>query len=308
MEQCAIALGISLAEACPFLKVAQFGPQNGGLQGIQAAIESQKFVVILRPAAVVSKDAKAIGKMRIISGDHAAVACATQVLRRKEAETTERSQTSGRLPPPVGSDRLRGIFNNRQPPGLGDLKDCIHLRRQPEQMDWHDCASSSRYRVFNLPRVEIKVIRTDVHQDWPGAKPNDRDFIDDLRHRGITLAIATSASETRTLSTLKRLGLTDHFAVVVTGDDVTDSKPDPTIYSLVCNRLRCEARNSVAIEDAVSGIRAAKEAGLTCIGVGGPGEGEKLRAAGADHVIENFMAFSLHDLKFPTKRLQPSVA
>ena len=138
--------------------------------------------------------------------------------------------------------------------------------------------------------------------------PGVIDFIDDLRHRGITLAIATSASETRTLSTLKRLGLTDHFAVVVTGDDVTDSKPDPTIYSLVCNRLRCEARNSVAIEDAVSGIRAAKEAGLTCIGVGGPGEGEKLRAAGADHVIENFMAFSLHDLKFPTKRLQPSVA
>src|SRR5437868_4679963 len=176
MEQCAIALGISLAEACPFLKVAQFGPQNGGLQGIQAAIESQKFVVILRPAAVVSKDAKAIGKMRIISGDHAAVACATQVLRRKEAETTERSQTSGRLPLPPGSNRLRGIFNNRQPPGLGDLKDCIHLRRQPEQMDRHDCASSSRYRFLNLPRVEIKVIRTDVDQDWPGAKPSDRSY------------------------------------------------------------------------------------------------------------------------------------
>src|SRR5438128_8447189 len=297
MEQCAIAFGISLAEACPFLKVAQFGPQNGGLQGIQAAIESQKFVVILRPAAVVSKDAKAIGKMRIISGDHAAVACATQVLRRKEAETTERSQTSGRLPPPVGSDRLRGIFNNRQPPGLGDLKDCIHLRRQPEQMDWHDCASSSRYRVFNLPRVEIKVIRTDVHQDWPGAKPNDRDFIDDLRHRGITLAIATSASETRTLSTLKRLDLTDHFAVVVTGDDVTNSKPDPAIYNLVCDCLNSEARNSFVFEDAVSGIRAAKDAGLTCIGVGEPAKGEKLRAAGADHVIQNFVGFSFDDLK-----------
>ena len=127
--------------------------------------------------------------------------------------------------------------------------------------------------------------------------PGVIDFIDDLRHRGITLAIATSASETRTLSTLKRLGLTDHFAVVVTGDDVTNSKPDPAIYNLVCDCLNSEARNSFVFEDALSGIRAAKDAGLTCIGVGEPAKGEKLRAAGADHVIQNFVGFSFDDLK-----------
>ncbi len=138
--------------------------------------------------------------------------------------------------------------------------------------------------------------------------PGVIDFISSLEQQGITLAIATSASKSRTRTTLKRLRLSDHFAVVVTGDDVTDSKPDPAIYNMVCNRLRSEARNSVAVEDAVAGIRAAKEAGLTCIGVGACGEGEKLCAAGADHVIENFMGFSLHDLEFLTKRLRSPVA
>ena len=45
------------------------------------------------------------------------------------------------------------------------------------------------------------------------------------------------------------------------------------------------------------GHRAAKDAGLTCIGVGEPAKGEKLRAAGADHVIQNFVGFSFDDLK-----------
>lgn len=123
------------------------------------------------------------------------------------------------------------------------------------------------------------------------------DFIAGLRRNGIQLAIATSASETRTHSTLRRLDLIDHFSVVVTGNDVVDSKPDPAIYRLVCQKLHCEARHSVAVEDAESGIRAAKGAGLKCVGVAGSRCEEKLRSAGADHVIGNFVGFSFADLQ-----------
>lgn len=127
--------------------------------------------------------------------------------------------------------------------------------------------------------------------------PGVIDFITRLSRQGVMLAIATSASQTRTRSTLKRLNLTDHFAVVVTGDDVTNSKPDPAIYNLVCSRLQSQARHSLAVEDAVSGIRAAKEAGLKCVGVVGSRCEGKLRAAGADHVIENFVGLSLNSLQ-----------
>ena len=111
----------------------------------------------------------------------------------------------------------------------------------------------------------------------------------------MTVAIATSASRSRTRSTLARLDLTHRFAAVVTGDDVPEGKSSPAIYELVCARLRTEPRYSLVLEDAAPAVRAAKAAGFRCIGVGSGG-GAKLQSAGADHVIEDFVGFSLDDL------------
>ena len=125
--------------------------------------------------------------------------------------------------------------------------------------------------------------------------PGVIEFVRDLVRRRIKLGIATSASKSRTLSTLQRLRLTDSFATVVTGEDVPEGKSSPAIYELVCARLRTEARYSLVVEDAAPAVRAAKSAGFRCIGVGSDG-GAKLQAAGADHVIEDFVGFSLDDL------------
>lgn len=126
--------------------------------------------------------------------------------------------------------------------------------------------------------------------------PGVIEFVEDLVRRRVKLGIATSASKSRTLSTLQRLGLTDSFATVVTGEDVPEGKSSPAIYELVCARLRTEARYSLVVEDAAPAVRAAKSAGFRCIGVGS-GCGDKLQAAGADHVIKDFVGFSLDDLE-----------
>jgi len=126
--------------------------------------------------------------------------------------------------------------------------------------------------------------------------PGVIEFVGDLTRRRIKLGIATSASKSRTLSTLRHLNLTDCFATIVTGDDVPEGKSSPAIYALVCTRLRTEARYSLVVEDAAPAVRAAKAAGFRCIGVGS-GCGAKLQAAGADHVIEDFVGFSLDDLE-----------
>ena len=129
--------------------------------------------------------------------------------------------------------------------------------------------------------------------------PGVIEFVRDLVRRRIKLGIATSASKSRTLSTLQRLHLAGSFATVVTGEDVPEGKSSPAIYELVCARLGTEARYSLVVEDAAPAVRAAKAAGFTCIGVGS-GCGAKLQAAGADHVIEDFVGFSLDDLEKPS--------
>jgi HAD superfamily hydrolase (TIGR01509 family) len=125
--------------------------------------------------------------------------------------------------------------------------------------------------------------------------PGSFEFIECIRRAGIPMAVATSASTNRTQSILKRMGLLTHFAAVVTGDHVREGKPDPSIYRLACQRIYCPPESAVAIEDAASGIRAAKGAGLKCIGIANSQSKDKLAAAGADYVLRDFLNLSLRE-------------
>jgi len=122
-------------------------------------------------------------------------------------------------------------------------------------------------------------------------------FMQTLANAGIAVAVATSASESRTRHTLEYLHLVGTISVVVTGDDVILGKPDPSIYSLACERLSIAPGYALAVEDAVSGIEAARRAGLTCIGVASHQSPDKLKTAGAAFVIRDFLSLSLSRLE-----------
>jgi len=123
--------------------------------------------------------------------------------------------------------------------------------------------------------------------------PGVFEFIECIRRAGISVAVATSAGASRTRSMLKRLGIFAHFAAVVTGEEVGAGKPNPAIYLLACQRIGCPPNTTVAVEDAAAGVRAAKEAGLRCVGITRCGSEEKLTAAGADFVLPDFVNLTL---------------
>jgi beta-phosphoglucomutase len=123
------------------------------------------------------------------------------------------------------------------------------------------------------------------------------EFLDQLRHSGIRLALATSAGKHRTLHTLEELRLAQYFETIVTGDDVSAGKPDPAIYCLAAARMRELPNCLVAVEDAVSGVKAARSAGLRCAGIAHNGRADSLREAGANPIVEDFRSFSLAQLE-----------
>lgn len=118
------------------------------------------------------------------------------------------------------------------------------------------------------------------------------EFLDELRDSGIRIALATSATKHRALRTLEELGLFRYFETVVTGDDVSAGKPDPAIYRLAASRMQEHPQDLLAVEDAVSGVKAARCAGMRCLAIAHNGRAESLRLAGADPVIEDFRALS----------------
>lgn len=123
------------------------------------------------------------------------------------------------------------------------------------------------------------------------------EFIEHVAAHGKRMAVATSASESRTRFTLEQLGLRCFFETVVTGKDVSLGKPAPDIYRTACDRLGVDPASAVAFEDAMAGVRAAKAAGLQCVGVLSHQSAFNLTAAGADLTIADFQGLSLATLQ-----------
>ncbi len=64
---------------------------------------------------------------------------------------------------------------------------------------------------------------------------------------------------------MEHSGLGRYFQAVVTGDQVSKSKPDPEIYRAACQRLGVSPAKAVAVEDSPNGIRSALSAGMTAV-------------------------------------------
>ncbi len=82
------------------------------------------------------------------------------------------------------------------------------------------------------------------------------------RRAGLPCAIASGASRLLVQPGLEALGLTNEFAVVVTGEDVPRGKPAPDLYIEAARRLDVPPSRCLAIDDAPDGVTAARAAGM----------------------------------------------
>jgi beta-phosphoglucomutase-like phosphatase (HAD superfamily) len=82
----------------------------------------------------------------------------------------------------------------------------------------------------------------------------------------VPLALASNTRRTLVQRILATTPLADGFDVIVCGDEAPP-KPAPDLYLLACRRLGLEPARCLALEDSPTGVRAARHAGLTCVGV-----------------------------------------
>lgn len=123
------------------------------------------------------------------------------------------------------------------------------------------------------------------------------DFLDDLQSEQLALGIASSGSKSRIHFLLDRFGLKKYFREVISGDEVEQGKPDPAVFVKAAHRLSVDPSELMAFEDAVSGVKAAKSAGMKCVGIAQPDRASILLAAGANHVVPDFRSLSCSKLR-----------
>ena len=87
-----------------------------------------------------------------------------------------------------------------------------------------------------------------------------------LRERGYRLAVDSSSKNT--VPILKKTGLLDAFDEIADGTMIKSSKPDPEVFLKAAELLEEIPAECAVVEDARSGIEAAKAGGMTAVAIG----------------------------------------
>lgn len=117
--------------------------------------------------------------------------------------------------------------------------------------------------------------------------PGVKDLIIDLYSNGIRLILASSASKMKIEKIFDRFGLHQYFDHKISGEDFEFSKPNPAIFLEAVKKSGFTIEECIVIEDSTNGIKAAKAAGIYCVGYAGDdlmGQDTSL----ADKVITDF--------------------
>jgi HAD superfamily hydrolase (TIGR01509 family) len=115
-----------------------------------------------------------------------------------------------------------------------------------------------------MPTDEMMRRRGEIAADFFANRidvfPSTKPVLQELRQMNLHLAVATSSVSASARPFLARHGLTAFFEAVITGEEVEHGKPHPDIYLRAAEKLGVAADACLVIEDALSGIAAAKAA------------------------------------------------
>ena len=120
------------------------------------------------------------------------------------------------------------------------------------------------------------------------ALPGARALLLALTEAQIPWAIATSGGPEATSSNLERLGLDRSEKIVLTGDDVSQGKPEPDLFLASAERLGVQIERAYVVGDSIWDMLGARRCHALGLGLksGGVGE-EELQRAGAIRVYED---------------------
>ena len=127
--------------------------------------------------------------------------------------------------------------------------------------------------------------------------PGVVDYLDDARHLGLRLAVASSSPHNWVDTHLARLGLTDHFDVIICGDDVPPgrTKPHPDLFLKALEALNIKADEAIVFEDSPNGVAAARAAGIFVVRVPNPIT-LLLKTDGANLTLDSLAQIPLHEM------------
>ena len=104
--------------------------------------------------------------------------------------------------------------------------------------------------------------------------PGLSEFLTSLQQQQLIIGLVTGALKSEVELVLDKADIGSYFSFIVSGDELTSSKPEPDIYLLALEKINqqhpdldLKPDQCLAIENSYVGIEAAKKAGMQVVGI-----------------------------------------
>lgn len=139
------------------------------------------------------------------------------------------------------------------------------LRRIAHDLRSRGIADATGQFAIDIHRTKTELFWSHVVTGRLSPRPGMGELIADLRKGGIRIAIATTGSRRWVQPLVHHLIGEGTAEVIVTGDDVTQLKPDPEVYLRALHGLHLSPGDALAVEDSAVGLQSARAAGLATV-------------------------------------------
>ena len=115
--------------------------------------------------------------------------------------------------------------------------------------------------------------------------PGAESLLDWVRTRGVATGLVTNAPRENADLMVAVLGLREAFDVVICGTELERSKPHPEPYLAALDALGLDASHTLAIEDSMTGITAARAANLDVVALASSSTAASIANSGASLIV-----------------------
>ena len=156
-------------------------------------------------------------------------------------------------------------------------------------LDWASYSATEEQKEAWLKEKNDNYLHLISNMNPSEILPGVVDFLGQIKAEGYKIALGSASKNAEII--LEKTGLMPWFDLIIDGNKVSKSKPDPEVFLKGAEGLGFTPTECIVFEDAQAGVEAAINGGMKVIGIG-----EASVLSDANKVIPNFIGIKSADL------------
>jgi beta-phosphoglucomutase len=156
-------------------------------------------------------------------------------------------------------------------------------------LDWANYSATEEQKTAWLIAKNDNYLELISNMNPSEILPGVLDFLNQIKQAGYKIALGSASKNAEII--LTKTGLLEWFDLIIDGNKVSKSKPDPEVFLKGASGLGFLPTECIVFEDAQAGVEAAKAGNMKAIGIG-----DQEMLGQADKVIPSFEGVQAHEL------------